>query len=66
MSIALHAGSPRAAIASSLTRLGRVTLAVLAFALAVAGVTFMRTFVFEYFHGDPAALHGLVQVLLGN
>jgi hypothetical protein len=66
MSIALHASSARPAIAGSLARIARVTLAVLVFALVVAGVAFLRTFVFEYFHGDPAALHGLAQVLIGT
>ena len=66
MSIALHADSSRPAVTRSLAKFAQVALAVVAFALVVAGVAFVRTFVFEYFHGDPAALHGLVRMLLGN
>jgi hypothetical protein len=29
-------------------------------------VALVRTFAFEYFHGDPAALRSLVQLILGN
>jgi hypothetical protein len=41
-------------------------LAVTVFTLVVAFVTFVRTFAFEYFHGDPAALQGLVRAILGS
>lgn len=66
MSLALRTDSARPAFARSLAKLAQIALATLAFALVIAGVAFMRTFVFEYFHGDPAALHGLVRMLLGN
>jgi hypothetical protein len=63
MSIALRLDPSGIAVARSVTKLA---LAILAFALVVAVVAFVRTFAFEYFHGDPAALHGLVQAILGN
>ncbi len=66
MSIALDAGSSQAAVARSLAKVALTALAILAFALVVAGVAFVRTFAFEYFHGDPAALHGLVQMIRGH
>lgn len=34
--------------------------------LAVLFVAFVRTFAFEYFHGDPTAMQGLARFLLGN
>lgn len=43
-----------------------IGLAVTVFALVVAFVAFVRTFAFEYFHGDPAALQGLVRAVLGS
>jgi hypothetical protein len=66
MSIALHLDPSRPAVARSLARLALTALAVLAFALVVGVIAFVRTFAFEYFHGDPAALHGLVQIILGT
>ena len=66
MSLALRTDSARPTFARSLAKLAQIVLATLAFALVIAGVAFMRTFVFEYFHGDPAPLHGLVRMLLGN
>jgi hypothetical protein len=63
MSIALHAGPARPSFARSIAK---PALAILILALAVAAVAFVRTFVFEYFHGDPAPIHGLVRLLLGN
>jgi len=63
MSIALHHDPSGIAVARSVAKLA---LAILAFALVVAVVAFVRTFAFECFHGDPAALHGLVQAILGN
>ena len=46
-------------------------VAVTALALGALGgaallVAFVRTFGFEYFHGDHAALAGLGRLLLGN
>lgn len=35
-------------------------------ALVVLLAVFVRTFVFEYFHGDPIALQGLARILLGH
>ncbi len=64
MSIALHAHPAQPAPARSIAKLARTALAVAVFGLVVATVAFARTFVFEYFHGDPAAMHGLVQALL--
>ena len=66
MSIALHHDPSRLAVARSIARAALTVLAILTFALVVAVVAFVRTFAFEYFHGDPARLHGLVHVLLGN
>lgn len=66
MSIALHHDPSRPAFARSLAKLGLTVLAILAFAFVVTIVAFVRTFAFEYFHGDPRALHGLVQAILGN
>lgn len=66
MSIALHQHPFRPAVARSIAKLGLMVLSGLAFVLAVAAVAFVRTFAFEYFHGDPAPLHGLVQLILGN
>ena len=66
MSIALHHDPSRPAFARSIAKLARTMLAVLAFMLVVATVAFVRTFAFEYFHGDPAPLHGLAQVILEN
>jgi hypothetical protein len=66
MSIALHAGPSRPALSRSVAKGARAVLAILILALAVAMVAFVRTFVFEYFHGDPAPLHGLVQLILGT
>jgi hypothetical protein len=66
VSIALHHEPSRPAVAPSLAKLVLMALAVLAFTLVVAVVAFVRTFAFEYFHGDPRALHGLVQAMLGN
>ena len=62
MSIAVPLAPSRPAVAT----LARTALAVVAFVLVVATVAFARTFVFEYFHGDPAMMHGLVQLILGN
>ncbi|HEY4167525.1 MAG TPA: hypothetical protein VGM96_12150 [Reyranella sp.] len=66
MSIALHLEAARPALGRSIAKLARTALAVAVFMLVVALVAFARTFVFEYFHGDPAAMHGLVRALLGN
>jgi len=66
MSIALHVDPSRPAVARSIATLARTVLAILALALVVAVVAFARTFVFEYFHGDRAALHGLVQLIFGT
>ena len=66
MSIALHHDPSRLAVARSIAKVALTVLAILTFALVVAAVAFVRTFAFEYFHGNRAALHGLVQVLLGN
>jgi hypothetical protein len=66
MSIALHVDLSRPALARSIAKLARTALAVVAFVLVVAAVAFARTFVFEYFHGDPAMLHGLASLILGN
>ena len=66
MSIALHAGSRQSASARPLAKLVRTARAVAMFGLVIALVAFARTFVFEYFHGDSAAIHGLVQALLRN
>jgi hypothetical protein len=66
MSIALLHDPARPAFTRSIAKAARTALAVLAFGLVVAVVTFVRTFAFEYFHGAPASLHGLVQAILGN
>ena len=66
MTMALHHDPSRPAFAASFAKLARTTLVVLAFVLVVAVVAFVRTFAFEYFHGDPGPLHGLAQVILGN
>jgi hypothetical protein len=66
MSIALPLDPSRPALARSIARLGLTALAVLAFAPVVGVVAFVRTFAFEYFHGDPGTLRGLVQIILGN
>ena len=62
MSIALPLALSRLAVA----KLAQTALAAVAFVLVVATVAFARTFVFEYFHGDPAMMHGFVQLILGN
>jgi hypothetical protein len=41
-----------------------VALVGLAFAALV--VVFVRTFAFEYFHGDPIAMQGLARLVLAN
>ena len=66
MSIALHHDPSWIAVARSIAKTALTVLAVLALALVVAAVAFIRTFAFEYFHGDPRALHGLAQAILGN
>jgi hypothetical protein len=66
MSIALHHGPSRTAAARSIAKLALTVLAVLTFAFVVTVVAFVRTFAFEYFHGDPMALRGFVQAILGS
>jgi len=66
MRVALHHALSRPVFARSIATLARTMLAVLAFVLVVAVVAFVRTFVFEYFHGDLAPLHGLVQAIPGT
>jgi hypothetical protein len=66
MSIALPFSLARPAPARSVAKIALSALAILVFALAVATVAFIRTFAFEYFHGNPAALRSLVQLILGN
>jgi hypothetical protein len=57
---------PPASSRPTVAKLAQTALAIVAFVLIVATVAFARTFVFEYFHGDPAMLHSLVQLVLGN
>jgi hypothetical protein len=66
MSIALPFALARPAPARSVAKIALSVLAILVFALVVVAVAFVRTFAFEYFHGNPAALRGLVQLILGN
>jgi len=46
--------------------IAKAATGVIAFALVAGSVAFVRTFVFEYFHGDPAALHGLLRTIFGT
>jgi hypothetical protein len=41
----------------------RISLHMAGLVLAVAAVALVRTFGFEYFHGDPAPLHGLMRAV---
>jgi hypothetical protein len=66
MSIALPFALARPAPARSVAKIALSVLAILVFALVVVTVAFVRTFAFEYFHGNPAALRGLMQLILGN
>ena len=66
MSIALHLDPAKPALSRSIAKMALTGPAILAFVLVVGFVAFVRTFAFEYFHGDPAALQGLVQLMLGK
>jgi hypothetical protein len=48
------------------TKAATAALTLGGFGLAVLLVAFVRTFVFEYFHGDPTAMQGLARLILGN
>ena len=41
-------------------------VALVGFAFAALTVVFVRTFAFEYFHGDPIAMQGLARLVLAN
>lgn len=67
MSIALpvapaRPGTPPRPIA----RIAQTALAVIGLACVVAVVAFVRTFAFEYFHGDHTALQVLVRTVFGQ
>lgn len=44
----------------------RIPLHMTGLVLTVGTVVFVRTFGFEHFHGDHAAVDGLVRLLLGS
>ncbi len=44
----------------------RAPLHMTGLVLMVAVVVFVRSFGFEYFHGDPAPLHGLARAISGS
>lgn len=41
-------------------------MALVGLAFAALTVVFVRTFAFEYFHGDPIAMEGLARLVLAN
>jgi hypothetical protein len=47
-------------------RAATIAVALVGLAFSVLTVVFVRTFAFEYFHGDPVALQGLARLVLAN
>lgn len=67
MSIALSiAPAMFVALPRLLGRIAVTMLTVMLLAQVAGFVALMRTFAFEYFHGDHTAMAGLVHALLGN
>ena len=52
--------------AAIIRRLGALVLALMGFGLIVSSVVIVRAFAYEYFHGDRAAVHEMLRVLLGS
>jgi uncharacterized protein YjeT (DUF2065 family) len=53
-------------LSRSIAKVARTALALAGLALVVAGVVFVRTFAFEYFHGDPTAVQALMRAIAEN
>ncbi|WP_428668822.1 hypothetical protein [Reyranella sp.] len=68
MSITLNLAPRKASgqLSRTAVKVATTALAVGGLGVAVLLVAFVRTFGFEYFHGDHAALAGLGRLLLGN
>jgi len=67
MSIPLHlAPSTSGRLSRVVAKAAATALVLGSLSAAVLFVAFVRTFAFEYFHGDSTAVHGLTRLLLGN
>jgi hypothetical protein len=68
MSVTLNLASRKASghLSRTAAKVAATALALGGLGVAVLLVAFVRTFGFEYFHGDHAALAGLVRLLLGS
>lgn len=66
MSIALNPAPVRSGLSRWTAKAATTALVLGGLALAVLLAAFVRTFVFEYFHGNPGALQGLARLITGN
>ncbi len=57
---------PSSHLSRTAAKVATTALVIGGLGTAVLLVAFVRTFGFEYFHGDHAALAGLGRLLLGN